>query len=64
MVLNKMRATLIAANWKMNTTVNEAIDLVNKIIAPLSKIDNVEKVICPPFISLKAVADIIRGSSL
>jgi len=63
-VLDEMRTPLIAANWKMNTTVNEAVELVHKILGALDRIDSVEKVICPPFISLTAVAEIIRNSSI
>lgn len=63
-MLEEMRTPLIAANWKMNTTVSEAVELVHKILGALDRIDSVEKVICPPFISLIAVAEIIGGSSL
>jgi triosephosphate isomerase len=55
---------MIAGNWKMNTTVNEAIELVNNIRPGLDEIDNVDKVICPPFISLNTVSELIKGSSL
>jgi triosephosphate isomerase len=63
-VLEEMRKSLIAANWKMNTTVSGAVELVHKMLGSLNCIDSVEKVICPPFISLTAVAEIIRDSSL
>jgi len=59
-----MRVPMIAGNWKMNTTVSEAIELVKAMRAGLDKIDNVEKVICPPFISLAAVRGLIKGSSI
>jgi triosephosphate isomerase len=59
-----MRTPLIAANWKMNTTVGEAAELVNKMLGDLDKIGNIEKVVCPPFISLFTVAEIIKGSSV
>lgn len=59
-----MRVPMIAGNWKMNTTVSEAIELVNKMRQGLDQIDNVDKVICPPFISLPAVKELIKGSSL
>ncbi len=59
-----MRVPMIAGNWKMNTTVSEAIELVNKMRQGLDQIDNVDKVICPPFISLAAVKELIKGSSL
>jgi len=59
-----MRVPLIAGNWKMNTTVGEAIELVNEMRPGLDEIDNVDKVICPPFISLDAISKIIKGSSV
>ena len=59
-----MRVPVIAGNWKMNTTVSEAIELVNEMRQGLDQIDNVDKVICPPFISLAAVKELIKGSSI
>ena len=59
-----MRVPLIAGNWKMNTTVSEAINLVSDMRQELDAIDNVEKVLCPPFVSLAAVGELIRGSSI
>ncbi len=59
-----MRVPMIAGNWKMNTTISEAIELVNEMRRGLDEIDGVEKVICPPFISLAAVKELIKGSSI
>jgi len=59
-----MRVPLIAGNWKMNTTVSEAIELVSEMRPLLDQIDDVEKVLYPPFISLAAVGELIRGSSI
>jgi len=59
-----MRMPLIAGNWKMNTTVSEAVKLVNELRQGLDEIENVDKVLCPPFISLAAVAESIKGSSI
>jgi len=55
---------MIAGNWKMNTTLSEAIELVNEMRRELDEIGNVDKVICPPFISLAAVRELINGSSI
>jgi triosephosphate isomerase len=60
----KMRVPMIAGNWKMNTTVSEAVELVSKMRHGLDEIANVDKVICPPFISLAAVRELIKGSSI
>ncbi len=59
-----MRIPMIAGNWKMNTTVSEAVELVSKMRSGLDEIANVEKVICPPFVSLAAVNELIKGSSI
>ena len=59
-----MRVPIIAGNWKMNTTVSEATELVKAMRAGLDQIDNVDKVICPPFISLASVGELTKGSSI
>ena len=59
-----MSVPIIAGNWKMNTTVSEAIELVNEMRPGLDRIDNVDKVICPPFISLAAIKELIKESSI
>ncbi len=59
-----MRLPLIAGNWKMNTTVAEAAELVKAMRADLDKISNIEKVICPPFVALATVRELIKGSSI
>ena len=59
-----MRIPLIAGNWKMNTTLSEAIELVSEMRPGLEQIDNVEKVICPPFVSLAQIKGLIEGSSM
>ncbi len=59
-----MRVPMIAGNWKMNTTVGEAVELVKAMQDELDKIANVDKVICPPFVSLAAVRELIKGSSI
>jgi len=55
---------MIAGNWKMNTTVSEAIDLVKAIRADLDKVRTVETVLCPPFVSLTAVRELLKSTSL
>ncbi len=59
-----MRVPMIAGNWKMNTTVSEAVELVNEMRRGLDQTAHVDKVICPPFISLAAVRELIKGSSI
>jgi triosephosphate isomerase len=59
-----MRTPLIVGNWKMNTTLAEAIDLIKTMQSGLHKIQGVEKVLCPPYVSLVAARAIIKGSSV
>jgi len=58
------RTPLIAGNWKMNTKVEEAVTLIRSMQSSLHKIQGVEKVLCPPFISLAVAKAIVKGSSL
>ena len=46
------RMPMIAGNWKMNTNIDEAVKLVKAMLPGLDKLKGVEKVVCPPFISL------------
>lgn len=59
-----MRVPMIAGNWKMNTTVSEATQLVNEMRRGLDEVGGVDKVICPPFVSLATVKELIKGSSI
>jgi triosephosphate isomerase len=59
-----MRTPLVAGNWKMNKTVEEARSLVYQMSAKLREINGVEKVLCPPFLALIAVNAQLQGSDL
>lgn len=58
------RIPVIAGNWKMNTTVAEAISLVQEMRDQLDNVDGVEKVVCPPFVSLFKVREVLSGSTV
>jgi triosephosphate isomerase len=45
----------------MNKTIEETRDLVFKMSIPLREISGVEKVICPPFMSLMAASALLEG---
>ena len=49
-----MARPLIVGNWKMNSTVAEARELVAAMKPGLAEIDGVGKVLCPPFTALTA----------
>ena len=59
-----MRRPLIAGNWKMNTTLEEAENLVRAMLAELDSIDGAEKVLCPPFISLAILKELTKTTSV
>lgn len=59
-----MRKALIAGNWKMNTTPDEAKNLVRVILNELNNSDDVEILLCPPYISLLSVKELLRGTSV
>ena len=59
-----MRLPIIAGNWKMNTTVDEAVALIRDMLGGLQEIDGVEKVVCPPFVSLAEVKPVLDRSSV
>ena len=59
-----MRIPIIAGNWKMNTTVAEALDLAGALRSRLEPISGVERVLCPPFVSLAPLRDLLEGSPI
>ena len=59
-----MPTPIVAGNWKMNTVVPEAIVLAAELRDALDAISGVEKVVCPPFVSLMAVKGLLDGSSV
>ena len=59
-----MRKPLIAGNWKMNTDLDGGLALVNAMLADLQKCPAVDSVLCPPFISLKSIADLVAGTTV
>lgn len=59
-----MRTPFVAGNWKMNKTIAETRDLVSAMGLKLGEIAQVEKVICPPFMSLMAAYELLKGSGV
>jgi triosephosphate isomerase (TIM) len=58
------RIPCIAANWKMNKTSAEAVEFVREILAGLEAVKGVERVICPPFTALPAVAPLLHRTEI
>ena len=59
-----MRRACVAGNWKMNKSVQESLSLVKELVPGLDSIENVDSVICPPFIALAKVSDLIKNSKI
>jgi triosephosphate isomerase len=59
-----MRKPFVAGNWKMYKTVAEARQLVSELIPGLNSVQGVDKVLCPPFTALLAVAAILEGTDI
>ena len=58
-----MRKPIIAGNWKMNKTPEEAAELVRELV-PLVADAEAEVVVCPPFVCLDAVRKEAAGSNI
>ena len=58
-----MRKAIIAGNWKMNKTPDEARALVEELI-PLVADAECDVVVCPPFVDLCPVSKAIKGTNI
>ena len=59
-----MRKPMVAGNWKMNKTVEQARALVAEMLPGLQAVSSVERVICPPFTSLMPIAAMLQGTEV
>ena len=58
-----MRKAIIAGNWKMNKTPEEAVQVINEL-KPLVKDATCDVVICPTFVCLDAEIKAAEGSTI
>ena len=58
-----MRKAIIAGNWKMNKTVDEAVKMIEEL-KPLGKDATCDVVVCPTFVCLDAVKKAVAGSNI
>ena len=58
------RRPIVAGNWKMNTSLDEAVELSRALRASIADVDSVDRVVCPPFVWLAAVSAELRGSPI
>lgn len=59
-----MRVPMMAGNWKMNKNIAEAKALAAAIRDAVNDVDAVDRVVCPPFVDLPAVAEVLAGSNI
>lgn len=59
-----MRRPFIAGNWKMNTNVTEAVTLISDMMDGLKSVSSVDRVLCPPFISLFSAHELIKDTDI
>jgi triosephosphate isomerase len=59
-----MRKPFVAGNWKMNKTVEQARELVSELVPGLQGIPQVDRVICPPFLSLLPIGAMLQGTDI
>ena len=59
-----MRKPIIAGNWKMNKTIEEAVHLVREMWNALAAVRGVDVVLIPPFVCLPAVGELLGPTSL
>lgn len=59
-----MRRPMMAGNWKMNKTIAEAVELAQSLEEKVATYTNVDRVLCPPFVSLPAVSAALSASEV
>jgi triosephosphate isomerase (TIM) len=58
------RRPFIAGNWKMNKTIAEAEAFIGALLPRVGAVEDVDLVVCPPYLSLQALVDSARGSAV
>lgn len=59
-----MRIPLVAGNWKMNKNIAETRELISVMAEKINQIKNVEKVVCPPFVSLQTASELLKNTEI
>src|SRR5260221_5334277 len=55
---------VVAANWKMNKTVADSLDLTRYLLDQIGAYPSVERVICPAFVALTTVAPLVAAAGV
>ena len=59
-----MRKKIVAGNWKMNKDPDAAAAFVREIAPGLNAIDRIDIAVCPPFLAIPAVAQVLGGTKI
>ena len=59
-----MRRQFVAGNWKMNKNIAETRELLSALSTGLDEVHGVERVICPPFMSLMVASELLAGTGV
>lgn len=59
-----MRKPFIAANWKMNKTVEETEEFITSFLPMVKDVSGVDILLAPPFTSLVAAARLLKSSNV
>ncbi|MDH5694626.1 MAG: triose-phosphate isomerase, partial [Gammaproteobacteria bacterium] len=59
-----MRTPFVAGNWKMNGSKDSVKSLIDGILSGISTVSNAEVAVCPPFVYLPEVAQLLEGSNI
>lgn len=59
-----MRTPLIAANWKMNKTIDETAAFFDALLPVIKNVTDVDVIVAPPFTSIATAAAKTQGSSV
>ncbi len=59
-----MRRPFIAANWKMNKTVPEAMDFIYSFLPSVEGVKDADIIIAPPFTALFGIAERLVGTNV
>ena len=59
-----MRRPLVAGNWKLNGSLSSISELISGIRERQDQVKNAELAVCPPYIYLSHVQDLLQGSDI
>jgi triosephosphate isomerase len=62
--MNSLRKPFVAGNWKMHNSISESKSLAVAIRDGVTSIRDIEIAVAPSFTALRAVADVLEGSSV